>query len=156
MTNVSAYKHSTYWKMCYNENRKWVRKVSILEKGKCQKKFLIRFTATVWNSVFFRCTPWLVRLSLIIQLKHKTIHISEIGVSFFSWKIIALDWVETLHTYTLVKTEQTYQGCSVNKHIVCTVQHDDQVIWHTTHGCWDSHISFMSPPIPHLLKSCGC
>jgi len=36
--------------------------------------------------------------------------------------------VETLHTYTLVKAEQTYKGCSVNKRIVCTVQHVDQVI----------------------------
>jgi len=43
-----------------------------------------------------------------MQLKHKTIHISEIGISFFSWNITALDLVETLHTYTLVKAEQTY------------------------------------------------
>jgi hypothetical protein len=90
-----------------------------------------------------------------MQLKHKTIHISEIGVSFFSWNITTLEWVEILHTYTLIKAEQTYKGCLVNKLIVCTMQHDYQVIWHMPHGCWDRHLSFMSPSIPHLLKSCG-
>jgi hypothetical protein len=50
-----------------------------------------------------------------MQLTHKTIHISEIIVSFFSWNITALDWVETFHAYSVVKAEQTYKGFLVNK-----------------------------------------
>ena len=44
---------------------------------------------------------------------------------------------------------ELYRGCLINmqtvcnhrvwgnKQNVCTAQHDDQVVWHMPHGCWD-------------------
>jgi len=45
------------------------------------------------------------------------------------------------------------KSCLINKQIVCTAQHDDQVIQHMHNSCWDTQPTVSWVCLYHVCKS---